>query len=193
MWPVVFFSKKRGREIWNWNPSGIPPFRWVGIVVATPIRLLELELGHSKNQFQRIGIGIWNSELTPILFQTLDCRNRKFDIDSHFWLLPDEFSVSTGFHGFQNFKTNGCRNLCHNQRTTGMTMHEIHTILKKIYQKSFLDSFHQGFHLCIFFIRWRHMSKQSGSWEPFWTEPMSPIWLHVMFSWVYYAVIIELQ
>ena len=48
-----------------------PQFHWVGIGVEATIPLLELELGHSKNQFQRIGIGIWNSELTPILFQTL--------------------------------------------------------------------------------------------------------------------------
>jgi len=51
---------------------------------------------------------------------------------SNFSPASDEFSFSTGFHGFQNFKTNGWRNLCHNQSTTGMTMHEIHTIFIKI-------------------------------------------------------------
>ena len=36
-----------------------------------PIPPAELELGHSKNKFQRIGIGVWNCELTLILFQKL--------------------------------------------------------------------------------------------------------------------------
>jgi len=35
------------------------------------IPLLELKLGHSKNQFGRVGL--WNCELTPILFQTQIC------------------------------------------------------------------------------------------------------------------------
>ena len=52
-----------------WNPLESPQFRGIGVGVDPPIPPVELELGHSKNQFQRIGIGVWNCELTPILFQ----------------------------------------------------------------------------------------------------------------------------
>ena len=52
-----------------WNPLESPQFRGIGVGVDPPIPRVELELGHSKNQFQRIGIGVWNCELTPILFQ----------------------------------------------------------------------------------------------------------------------------
>ena len=54
-----------------WNPLESPQFHGVGVGVEPPIPPVELELGHSKNQFQRIGIGVWNSELTQILFQWL--------------------------------------------------------------------------------------------------------------------------
>ena len=53
----------------RWNPLESPQFRGIGVGVDPQIPPVELELGHSKNQFQRIGIGVWNCELTPILFQ----------------------------------------------------------------------------------------------------------------------------
>ena len=71
MSPVVFFSKKEGGKFEIWIPLESPQFHWIGIGVAASIPLLELDLGHSKNQFQRIAIGVWNCEFTPILFQTL--------------------------------------------------------------------------------------------------------------------------
>ena len=68
--------KPEWRE-WNsntWNPLKYPQFRAIGVEVDSPILPVELELEHSKSQFQRIRIGVLNCELTPILFQWLDSR-----------------------------------------------------------------------------------------------------------------------
>ena len=52
-----------------WNPLESPQFRGIGVGVYPQIPPVGLELGHSKNQFQRIGIGVWNCELTSNLFR----------------------------------------------------------------------------------------------------------------------------
>ena len=54
-----------------WNPLESPVFRGIGVGVDPPIPPMKLELWLFKNQFQRIRIGVWNCELTPILFQWL--------------------------------------------------------------------------------------------------------------------------
>ena len=73
MSPVVFFNKKERGKFEIGIPVESPQFHWIKNRVADPIRQLELELefGHSKNQFWRVGVVTWNFELTPILFQTL--------------------------------------------------------------------------------------------------------------------------
>ena len=65
-----------------WNPPNSVEF---GVGVDPPIPSMELELGHSKNQFQRIGIGVWNCELTPILFQWLAPGGR--------WVSPKSMAI----------------------------------------------------------------------------------------------------
>ena len=58
---VFFLLAKPGWREGNsntWNPLESPQFRVIGVEVDSPISPVELELEHSKSQFQRIGIGV---------------------------------------------------------------------------------------------------------------------------------------
>ena len=69
----VFFTSgetwMESGKVKHMESLGIPLFREIGVEVDPPISPVELELDHSKNQFQRIGIGVWNCKLILILFQ----------------------------------------------------------------------------------------------------------------------------
>ena len=61
---------------------GIPLFREIGVEVDPPISPVELELDHSKNQLQQIGIVNWSQ-----LF-------------SNDWINPTEINYSMGANPF---------------------------------------------------------------------------------------------
>ena len=83
--------------------------------------------------------------LVIIIFNThvlVNCHVLDFDKGHvNFVVSVPEFSVlsSTLPHGFQNFSTNGCKNRCQSQSTTGITMQDMQTIFQCIVKLIFCN------------------------------------------------------